>query len=46
MPADKLSDTAGISTSSISDKSDIFADYLDCSVDYLLGHTDTPVINR
>ena len=46
MPAGKLSDAAGISTSSISDKSDIFADYLDCSVDYLLGRTDNPEINR
>lgn len=29
-----------------SDKLSRIADYLDCSVDYLLGRTDTPEINR
>ena len=28
------------------DKIHIIADYLDCSVDYLLGRTDNPEINR
>ncbi len=49
----KLSDATGISTGNISDwksgrsmptasKLIILADYLDCSVDYLLGRTDVP----
>ena len=29
-----------------SDKLEAIADYLDCSVDYLLGRTDNPEINR
>ena len=29
-----------------SDKLSRIADYLDCSVDYLLGRTDNPEINR
>lgn len=28
------------------DKIHIIADYLDCSVDYLLGRTDNPEINK
>ncbi len=28
------------------DKIHIIADYLDCSVDYLLGRTDNPEVNR
>ena len=51
--AKKVSDDTGISTGNISDwksgrsmpsaiKLDILADYLDCSVDYLLGRTDNP----
>lgn len=28
------------------DKIHILADYLDCSVDYLLGRTDNPEVNR
>jgi len=49
----KLSDATGISTGNISDwksgrsmptasKLIILADYLDCSIDYLLGRTDVP----
>ena len=49
--AKKLSDDTGISTGNISDwksgrsmptaiKLDVIADYLDCSVDYLLGRTE------
>lgn len=55
--AKKLSDATGISTGNISDwksgrsmpsavKLDILADYLDCSVDYLLGRTDKPEVNK
>jgi transcriptional regulator with XRE-family HTH domain len=55
--AKKVSDDTGISTGNISDwksgrsmpsapKLDILADYLDCSVDYLLGRTDNPEVNR
>lgn len=51
--AKKLSDATGISTGNISDwksgrsmpsaiKLDVLANYLDCSVDYLLGRTDNP----
>ena len=29
-----------------SDKLEAIADYLDCSVDYLLGRTDNPEVNR
>ncbi len=57
LSAKKLSEATGISTGNISDwKSgrsmpsavnlDIIADYLDCSVDYLLGRTDIPEVNR
>lgn len=52
-----LSDNTGISTGNISDwksgrsmptakKLVAIADYLDCSVDYLLGRTDNPKVNR
>lgn len=55
--AKKLSEATGISTGNISDwksgrsmpsaiKLDILADYLGCSVDYLLGRTDNPEINK
>lgn len=55
--AKKVSEATGISTGNISDwksgrsmpsavKLDILADYLDCSVDYLLGRTDNPEVNR
>ncbi len=55
--AKKVSEATGISTGNISDwksgrsmptaiKLDILANYLDCSVDYLLGRTDNPEINR
>ena len=53
LTAKKLSNDTGISTGNISDwksgrsmptaiKLDTLADYLDCSVDYLLGRTDNP----
>lgn len=53
LSASKVSDDTGISTGNISDwkkgrsmptaaKLDILANYLDCSVDYLLGRTDRP----
>jgi len=53
LTAKKVSEDTGISTGNISDwksgrsmpsaiKLDILADYLDCSVDYLLGRTDNP----
>lgn len=53
----KISNATGISTGNISDwkkgrslpsavKLAVLADYLDCSVDYLLGRTDNPEINR
>ena len=49
----KVSDATGISTGNLSDwkkgrclpsaeKLEKLADYLDCSVDYLLGRTDNP----
>lgn len=55
--AKKLSEATGISNGNISDwKSgrsmpsatalDVLANYLDCSVDYLLGRTDNPDVNR
>ena len=55
--AKKVSEATGISTGNISDwksgrsmpsaqKLDGRADYLDCSVDYLLGRTDNPEVNR
>ena len=55
--AKKVSEATGNSTGNISDwksgrsmptaiKLDILANYLDCSVDYLLGRTDNPEINR
>ena len=28
------------------DKLEVIADYLDCSVDYLLGRTDNPEVNK
>ena len=57
LTAKKLSNDTGISTGNISDwksgrsmptaiKLDILADYLDCSVDYLLGRTNNPEINK
>ena len=55
--AKKVSDETGISTGNISDwksgrsmptavKLDILASYLNCSVDYLLGRTQNPNVNR
>ena len=55
--AKKLSEATGISGGNISDWKKgrsmpsaaalgILADYLDCSVDYLLGRTDNPEVNR
>ena len=55
--AKKVSDDTGISTGNISDwksgrsmptavKLDILASYLNCSVDYLLGRTQNPNVNR
>ena len=57
LTAKKLSEATGISSGNISDwKSGrsmpsavalgTLADYLDCSVDYLLGRTDNPDVNR
>ena len=57
LTAKKLSEATGISSGNISDwKSGrsmpsaatlvILADYLDCSVDYLLGRTDDPNMHR
>jgi len=57
LTAKKLSEATGISTGNISDwksgrslpsavKLDLIADYLDCSVDYLLGRTDKPEVNK
>ena len=57
LSASKVSDDTGISTGNISDwkkgrsmptaaKLDILANYLDCSVDYLLGRTDRPEISQ
>lgn len=56
LSASKVSDDTGISTGNISDwkkgrsmptatKLDILANYLDCSVDYLLGRTDNPTVS-
>lgn len=53
LSAKKVSEATGISTGNISDwksgrsmpsatKLDILADYLECSVDYLLGRVDFP----
>lgn len=55
--AKKISDATGISTGNISDWGSgrskptaealvLLADYFDVSVDYLLGRTDNPKINR
>lgn len=55
--ASKLSKATGISTGNISDWKNgksvpsasaliVLADYLECSVDYLLGRTDNPEVNR
>ena len=55
--AKQLSTETGISTGNISDwkngrsmptssKLIVIADYLDCSVDYLLGRTDVPEVNK
>ena len=38
----QMSDKKGLSSFSLGK----IADYLDCSVDYLLGRTDNPEINR
>ena len=38
----QINDTKGMASFSLAK----IADYLDCSVDYLLGRTDTPEINR
>lgn len=57
LTAKKVSDDTGISTGNISDwksgrsmpsavKLDILATYLKCSVDYLLGRTDNPDVNK
>lgn len=57
LSAKKLSEATGISTGNISDwksgrsmpsaiKLDILANYLNCSVDYLLGRTDNPEVNK
>ena len=57
LTAKKLSNDTGISTGNISDwksgrsmptaiKLETLADYLDCSVDYLLGRTDNPEVNK
>jgi len=55
--AKNVADATGISTGNISDwksgrsmpsalKLDILATHLNCSVDYLLGRTDNPEVNR
>ena len=55
--AKKVSIDTGISTVNLRDwkkgrclpsaeKLELLADYLDCSVDYLLGRTDNPEINK
>lgn len=57
LSAKKVSDATGISTGNISDwksgrsmpsaaKLDLLATYLECSVDYLLGRTENPDVNR
>lgn len=38
----QINDTKGMSSFSLAK----IADYLDCSVDYLLGRTDNPEINK
>lgn len=38
----QINDTKGMSSFSLAK----IADYLDCSVDYLLGRTDIPEVNR
>lgn len=38
----QINDTKGMASFSLAK----IADYLDCSVDYLLGRTDNPEINR
>ncbi|UNI72518.1 MAG: repressor protein [Chaetfec virus UA24_244] len=38
----QISDTKGMASFSLG----TIADYLDCSVDYLLGRTDKPEVNR
>lgn len=38
----QISETKGMSSYSLAR----IADYLDCSVDYLLGRTDNPEVNR
>lgn len=38
----QINDTKGIGSFSLAR----IADYLDCSVDYLLGRTDNPEVNR
>lgn len=56
LSAKRVSDATGISTGNLSDwkkgrclpsaeKLEKLADYLDCSVDYLLGRTNNPVVN-
>lgn len=55
--AKTVSNATGISTGNISDwksgrslptatKLVVLADYLDCSIDYLLGRTDVPEVNK
>lgn len=57
LTAKKVSDATGISTGNLSDwkggrclpsaeKLEMLADYLGCSVDYLLGRTDNPKVNK
>lgn len=57
LTAKKVSDATGISTGNLSDwkngrclpsadKLEKLADYLGCSVDYLLGRTTNPEINK
>lgn len=57
LTAKKVSEATGISTGNLSDwkggrclpsadKLEKLADYLDCSIDYLLGRTDNPNINK
>ena len=38
----QINDTKGMASFSLA----LIADYLDCSVDYLLGRTDKPEVNR
>ncbi len=57
LTAKKVSEETGISTGNLSDwkkgrcmpsadKLKLLADYLDCSVDYLLDRTDNPEVNK